>query len=448
MHADVQVLTDQSFPMFRHKIDNGPYACRYRIATPWICGYFGRCWWRNSSPWRNLAFLLTIMIVSTIQALGIEPSLAKEATIQEIGDVKSLDIYVDSGVIRMLIADYQKVDDRSYLWYIQSVDAGKTWSKPVRVDKGSARPYARGRGTDFHLAAAGNHLVAVWMTKGTGFMGRGPLVTAYSEDGGRTWQPGTTPADDGTEGDHAFIDVAADPEGNFHVVWLDKRSGSTKGLYSSRSTDGGKTWAKNSTVDPATCDCCWNVLTTDSKGNLYALYRDLEPRDMALAISPDSGLSWNYFGFVGEFSWDFNGCPHVGGGIAVTENAQGRVLHSVVWTGKEGHLGLYYLQSGGGRENWTPPKRLGTETARFPDIAAGKNEDLAVVWEDYVNEETAIFSSISTDNGKSWSAPEMQSALGVDATHPRVVVVEHTFHVFWTETVNGKSIWKHRIPQK
>ena len=378
-----------------------------------------------------------------LSILAIFEVLCKDISNLPIGNVKSLDVYVEGSTLHILFADQDPETKTSLLRYQGSNDGAQSWSTPIRVDVGGAAPYARGRGTDFQIAAAGNNLVAVWMTKGSGFMGRGPLVTAFSDDGGQSWKPGTNPADDGTDGDHSFIDVTADPEGNFHVVWLDKRNGQNKGLFSSTSMDGGKTWSSNQTVDSAACDCCWNVVTSDRKGNLYTLYRDLNPRDMALAVFYSGGNSWKSIGRVGEFDWNFDGCPHVGGGIAVDNKHDVPQIHTLVWTGKEDRLGLYYIRTKKGQEDWMAPVSMGSKTAKVPDISINQKGHLAAVWDDFLEKETAIFVSISTDNGDHWSKPRRISLPGLDATHARIVSIEDEFYIFWTESKDGKTVWKH-----
>jgi hypothetical protein len=58
---------------------------------------------------------------------------------------------------------------------------------------------------------------------------------------GGSGTPVPTPPTTAPNGDHAFVDVAADAAGTFHLVWLDARggAGAGKGLRYARSTDGG-----------------------------------------------------------------------------------------------------------------------------------------------------------------------------------------------------------------
>ena len=99
---------------------------------------------------------------------------------------------------------------------------------------------------------------------------------------------------------------------------------------------------------------------------LAVLYRDKDPRDMALAVSEDGGVTWDRLGHVGAFGRGFDGCPHVGGGLGVTFAGSEQLLHAVVWTGKEADAGVHALSSGDGGRNWTAPQRLGSIRARTP----------------------------------------------------------------------------------
>ncbi len=358
-------------------------------------------------------------------------------------NIKSLDVYVHKDKIHVLLADEIPDQKETHLVYLSSTDVGRNWSSPARIDRGMKPPYARRRGADFQIAATGDRIVAVWMAGGSGFMGRGPLVSAYSSDSGRTWNPSATPADDGSNGDHAFIDIAADPEGKFHVVWLDKRNGREKGLYSATSIDNGRSWLKNQIIDNKTCECCWNVIQSDAHGNLYSLYRDINPRDMAVAVSEDHGVAWQKKGPVGAFAWDFAGCPHSGGGLAITHiNAQDK-LHAIVWTGMQNVTGIYYLQALAHEFNWTDPMVIANKGSKHPDIASNSKGHLAIAWDEFNHNESAIFTSKSIDNGKTWSKPRRLSLPGYDATHARITSVSNHFIVFWTETKDHVAMWNH-----
>src|SRR4029077_6211743 len=92
----------------------------------------------------------------------------------------------------------------------------------------------------------------------------------------------------------------------------------------------GVQWGKNATVQGKTCECCWQSLVRRDDA-LLAMFRGKEPRDMQLSALPRGTVSWASRGRVGQFDWDFKGCPHTGGGLVTTPG--GRSLHAVVWSG-------------------------------------------------------------------------------------------------------------------
>jgi hypothetical protein len=352
--------------------------------------------------------------------------------------VESLDVAVDGSTIHLLLGDYHPETKLPALQHLRSTDGGATWSKPVRVDAGATAPKSPHRGMDAQLGASGQRLIALWGTAGTGLFGSGPIATALSEDGGATWKPGPNPADDGTTTGHGFVDIAADSSGTFHLVWLDSRDGK-QGLRYAQSKDGGQSWSKNATLKADTCECCWNTLAVGTDGSVHALFRDKNPRDMAVISSTDRGVHWSDPAKVGRFNWDFQGCPHVGGGLI----ARGSALHALVWTGATGHSGAYHLSSPDRGQSWSAPQRLGDADARRGDLASTGAQSLAAVWDRVSDGESTVFASTSANDGQTWTEPKQLSAKGVNAAYPRVVAVAGGYRVFWTESATGKpSVWK------
>ena len=335
--------------------------------------------------------------------------------------LKGFDVVSDRGDVQALLKT--EVDEEILLHYIQS--DGTHWLDAVRLDQ-ITDATAPSPSSEVHLASRGEQRVAVWNVPGTGLFGSGPMTTAYSHDGGVTWAAGPNPADDGSTGGHAFIDVSAGEDG-FHLVWLDSRDGS-QGVRYARSTDGGVSWEANQTVDAETCECCWNRVLSDGR-DVHVLYRDKDPRDMALASFQDG--AWTHVGRVGAFDWNVDGCPHVGGGIVLSPRDE--KLHAVVWTGHEDRVGVYYQRSDA--EGWTEPHRLGTEMARHSDLAVGSDGRLAAIWDSYETDGYVVYASTSEDDGRTWSGPAKLSRADVSSHHPRVLSTpEGHFIAAWQQS--------------
>jgi hypothetical protein len=320
----------------------------------------------------------------------------------------------------------------------RSRDGGGTWSDEHRlpVEPGALHPPHRG--SDPQIAGFGDHLLAVWTRPGTSSWGSGPLGTAVSDDGGVTWTLGPNPADDGSTDGHAYIDAAADEKGVLHLVWLDNRDGG-QGLRAAASSDGGRSWSANRTLDARTCECCWNRVASPRAGEAIVLYRDQEPRDMAAAATTDGGKAWTPGRAAGAVGWRFEGCPHVGGGLAVG----GGGVHALVWSGSEAQRGLHALESRDGGRSWRETARVGKPSAHRPDLAAAGSR-LAAVWDDPADPNRAVYAALSSDGGRSWSAPRRLSAAAASASHPVVVGLRQgDFLVSWTEAVGeGPLAWR------
>ncbi|MGQ0593746.1 MAG: sialidase family protein [Gammaproteobacteria bacterium] len=355
-----------------------------------------------------------------------------------LSDIESRDVYVDSGTIHGLVAGFDEAGSRA-VYYLRSPDHGRTWSDPVAVSHRTAPPVIARHGNDVQIAAAGPHIVAAWPVA-TALPGLGRLTTAFSRDGGKTWEPGPNPAAETAEIDQGYLDVAADRRGDFHLVWLDDRaeSGRHSGVRYTRSVDGGRHWAPSTTLDPASCTCCRLTLASAGDGDLAVLYRDHAPQDMALLRSADRGLRWRREGSVGAFGWDFRGCPHAGGALVIsggriTGDARDRTLDALVWTGRERFQGLYHLRFTDEGRSFGTPIRLGERDAREGDVAVLDRHHLVAVWEAGAPSGSRIVLAESLDGGAHWSAPRPLSRTGVAARHPRVVATALGPRVFWSE---------------
>ena len=358
--------------------------------------------------------------------------------------VVSLDVVADGGRLHLLLGKHQ--DGRASVWHQVSTDAGRNWSDAVEVQGPPGAGAVFMRGSDARIVARGMNLVAIWTSKvdGNKHGGAGPMVASRSTNGGKSWTPTPAPAD-WPKGPHSFFTLGADAK-TLHAAWLDSRDGKVpiEGAQAMRyafSLDSGVTWSANSTLDGVTCACCWNAGGADKAGNFYVLYRDKQPSDMALGVVDAKTKQWTRLATVGAFGWDFPGCPHIGGGLAIKSNGGSTEMHAVVGTRKKGDAGFYYVKSADGGRSWTTPFKLGDESAAHGDVALSKDGRLAAVW-DMIDAETndgslAIYEAQSNDGGLHWTAARRLSAPKASASHPRLVTSNNGFVAFWTEQSEG-----------
>ena len=383
---------------------------------------------------KRLPTLLFCLFLAPLSGTSSDPSKAKKEDPTSPGaqGVRSLHVCSDAGSLHRLIGRYAPdVSPTFTLDYSASTDGGASWSNSVAVPTAAHPPGAFHRGSDARIAAHGKHLVAIWSEAGTGAFGGGPMASALSSDGGATWAPGPNPADDGRTDGHGFLGLSADQLGRFHLAWLDSRTGE-RGLRYASSDDFGKTWTANRTAVPKTCECCWNTLAPLGDGSVGILFRARSPRDMQLVRSKDSGKTWLAPVSIADFQWDFNSCPHVGGGIAATHEKGATRLHATIWTGASGKAGLYYASSDTNGQTWNEPHKIGAPLAWHPDLASDGKNRVVVVWDSMAGLLPEVSFSESSDNGQSWTPPARLSPAGKPATHPQIVHLNGQFRVFWT----------------
>lgn len=390
---------------------------------------------------RKVVLMLTVAVLPACARLSGSPNnLADIAFVDPLAQRKfveqnllSFDLYADQGVLHAVFAVATGKPKQPYIGYLHSDDGGLNWSEPNEIGQSAAETVESAAGNDVQVAAFGPTLMAIWQVTGE-LPGMGPLRVVYSPDGGQSWLPGANPT--ATEIDQSHPDLAADQAGRFHLAWLDDRDeNGHQGVRYARSFDAGLHWELAQTVDDSSCSCCWNRLSIDQEGVVNVLYRDMEPRDMALAQSFDAGQTWQRTATVGEFNWIFDGCPHNGGGLA---SAGAQTLHGLVWSGAERKAGLYYLRSSDNGKNWSQPQAMGGDALAFhSDIAVRDGGRLLAIWDAAGADGSVVMISESFDSGGHWSNPRRISAPGSSAGFPRVVATQSGWLAMWTEQKTG-----------
>lgn len=358
---------------------------------------------------------------STTSSIHLPQPSIQTKTAFGLLEISSFDVYADGNTFHLLISGTPPEKNHSTsVRYLQSTDGGLHWSAPVNIGENLPTALAS-RGNDVQIAAQDNNIIALWQVQGE-IPNNGPLVSFYSKDGGKSWQQGKNPAVDDS-GDQSHADLLVDEQGYFHTVWLaDPEENGYQSLRYSQSTNQGEMWQTPRKLDDSTCSCCSNTLALSPDGMIHVLYRDAKPRDMTMLSSSDNGITWQNKQTIGEFHWQFDGCPHVGGALTFDESNN---FYSSVWTGSPNISGLYTVSA-------NKTVKIG-KNATHSDIVALEGR-IVVVWDEMSPEGTTIYTSQSIDNGNSWSLPRRLSDIGSFATHPRILATDNNnAQIFWTE---------------
>jgi hypothetical protein len=300
------------------------------------------------------------------------------------------------------------------IYFSSSQDGGETFSTPVKVTEAPILPLTRHRGP--RIAASGGAIVITAVTGKTlstgqhahGLPSDGDLIAWRSLDGGKSWSRGIAVNDEGgaaTEGLHA---LASDGNGKLFAAWLDKRSAKGTKLYGAVSRDGGLHWSKNAMIydspEGTICECCHPSAAIDSEGNILVMWRNWlgGARDMYLTRSRD-GVRFTPPEKLGKESWQLNGCPMDGGGLAISGKrvvTAWRRMEDIYFdeAGQPGRKlgpgkdvaiaasgGLVYAvwTSGGGIVSWSGSEIKGlTKEGAYPVLAGLTNGGAVAAWEE------------------------------------------------------------------
>ena len=226
---------------------------------------------------------------------------------------------VAQGEIPNLFVDSKNVIHLTYgkgdsILYCYSSDKGKTFSSSVLVDTMPNLFSFAMRGPQ--IAAANNTVVIIATDK------RGDIFSWQKDTSGK-WLKGARVNDVDTIAKEGLTALGSDGNKNLVAVWLDLRNDHKNNLFGSKSADGGITWSKNFMIytspDGHICECCKPSVAINGS-NVFVMFRNwvMGNRDLYLIKSLDGGTTFSAAEKLGTDSWQLNGCPMDGGGLAIS----------------------------------------------------------------------------------------------------------------------------------
>lgn len=222
-------------------------------------------------------------------------------------------------------------------YYVQSRDQGKTFTAPVKINqRASTITVGAERGVKIAIGKDGV-IHAVWLGH---YQKGGGIWYTRSTDGGKTFAPERNVQDTDVGSDSPAI--VADATGNVLVFWLDARIGKEEDnpvahpILLARSTDHGASFGRNEIVKydfaGRACACC--RLEARLNGNdVYIAFRSgyHNIRDFYLLKGRKTENNFHAVR-ISEDNWKLEGCPMSGADFRVEKS--GAVLVSWMSQGK------------------------------------------------------------------------------------------------------------------
>jgi hypothetical protein len=345
------------------------------------------------------------------------------------------------------------IDEAGKLWrasvhngFVQvdsSTDLGKTFSKPVKVNKTAMKIGAEGEARPKIAVLAGNIYLTWTQALKTPYAGY--IWFARSIDGGKSFENPYIVHTDRAEITHRFDALNVSPNGDITVTWVDKRdllAAKAAGkkydgaaIYYAVSTDKGASFKPELKLADSSCECCRIVTANKPDGTVVALWRHVfegSERDHNIAEIPQAGTKPEHhratFGH-----WVIDGCPHHGAALA--SGGEGKNwwgYHMAYFDGNDKKPGLYYSRMDGVAWASSPAKKFGdnTKQAGHPDILS-MGEHVWLVWREIKDGKSSILGMHSSDAGKSWNDAKMLADTHHKADYPFLLQHKNTAYLVW-----------------
>jgi hypothetical protein len=347
-----------------------------------------------------------------------------------------------------------------------SRDRGDTFSPPIRVNSTVGQASVNGeqppRVTLVGRPGTTPAIVVVWTAKSANGTS---LLTARSDDGGRTFGRSLPVPGSEAAGNRGWEGISADSRGRVGVVWLDHRALAKQGesmasMHHATSHDAaapsspkldGVAMAQQSKlyfaaigdsgsvreISGGVCYCCKTAIAPGPANSIFLAWRHVYPgnlRDIAFTVSRDGGKTFASPIRVSEDKWQLEGCPDDGPAMVV----DGQGATHIVWPT---NIGLFYATSRDGKR-FEPRVRIATQgLAHHPQLALASNGSLALTWDELAGgmRRIAFARKGATTDGRVTFSREILSA-AEPSIYPMVVSAGDRFLTGWTSGSPATSV--------
>ena len=345
----------------------------------------------------------------------------------------------------------------TYDLYAQKLDAGgkKLWSVDVRV------AHASGAANQWNAAVAvdgGGNTVVVWVDGRYG--GANIYAQKLDAGGNKLWAPDVRINSDSGPADQYGPAVGVDGGGNAVVAWRDYRNDNGD-LYAQKLDAGGnRLWPADVRVNSDSGAAVQRApaVGVDGGGNAVVVWDDRRNDDGDIYDQKLDGS--------GNKLWSADVRVNSDSGVAGQHKAavvvDGAGDAVVVWDdGRSDNADIYAQKLDvGGNKLWAADVRVnsdsGTAGQKSPAVGVDGGENAVVVWEDYRNDDTAIYAqNLDAGGNKLWAedvrvdsdsetACHFPPAVAVDGGGNAVVVWEGAMDIYAQRVnPNGGHLWAH-----
>lgn len=325
----------------------------------------------------------------------------------------------------------------------KSTDGGKSFGRPVPV---TPAPSDLDWGPDARPKIAvgddGAIFVAYAIFKDKHFNGQ--VLHSRSTDGGKSFarpQPITA-----VQESQRFEALAFDPNGQLFAAWLDKRNRSPAKARGEKYagaalafawSDGRGGFADTLLAQDNTCECCRIAIGFVGVERPVVLFRNIFEGGIRdhAVITFTDAKTAGPIRRVSTDAWRTDACPHHGPSLLVAADG---TYHVAWYTNGSARKGLYYARSGDRAVTFTEPMSFGS-AGRSPSRPAllAVPDKLYLAWKEFDGKETTTVAMVSGDAGRNWTTPKVVARTGGDSDHPILIRLGSHAFLSWLTQEDG-----------
>lgn len=324
-----------------------------------------------------------------------------------------------------------------------SSDQGKTFSVPAIVNPEPEFVAADGENRP-KIMVSGNDSIYVSYTRSMETPFSGNVRFSRSVDGGKSFSAPITVNDNLEPFTHRFEAMGVNRRGQIYIAWLDKRDASEANkkaekysgiaLYYAVSDDEGKSFQANVKAADHTCECCRVAMAIDTDDYPVVIWRhiyDGNIRDHAL-VKLDGKMTPVR---LSHENWNIAACPHHGPSLSIASDG---IYHATWFNNAPERHGLFYAYSTDRGKTFSNPLNFGNFEAQpaHPYVLSLGNR-IYLAWKEFDGESTGILGMISSDGGKSWSAPRKLAATSDTSDSPMLINANNRVYLSWNTKNEG-----------
>ena len=328
-----------------------------------------------------------------------------------------------------------------------SIDNGKTYSKPVRINKHDQKISVWPENPPaIEISNSGRINILYYADeeqKSTSFF-------SYSDDNGQTFSTPTLVSDHAQSAMHYMDKMLIDKDDKLYLFWHDTRHEShdkeigagVLSLYYSIKTATDNSQFSNHFLSSGICSCCRTATAFSNDGKPIILARmvyDNGVRDHAL-IAMNTDNSWQKPVRVTHDNWDVEACPEHGPAMAI--DAKNRT-HLTWFTLGDTRQGIFYAQTDDFGKTVSNPITLGNidYIPSHADVIA-LNQRVIIVWKEFDGEQTTLLIKESIDRGVSWKDKATGLRSQSKNSHPKLITNNTDIFLSWTTENKGHQVIK------